>query len=243
MMREIRKAPMKSVIKRSVIFAVIVCAAGVSYAQTSEREQPAVIYKAIENYLRTQTAGLPGTVTYTVGTIDPRVVLAPCPALEAFLPAGARLWGPTSIGVRCSGASPWSIYVPAQVRVTNDYAVTARPLAQGQVLTATDVLMQHGDITQLPTSIVTDPQTAFGKTLAAGLAAGQPLRFDLLRASLVVQQGQSVKLQSVGNGFTVSAEGRALNNAAEGQVAQVRTSSGQTVSGIAREGGVVEVRF
>jgi flagella basal body P-ring formation protein FlgA len=67
------------------------------------------------------------------------------------------------------------------------------------------------------------------------------LRSDQLIAPWVVQQGQSVKMQSSGPGFSVSSEGKALNNAAAGQLVQVRTNSGQTVSGIARPGGIVEV--
>lgn len=59
----------------------------------------------------------------------------------------------------------------------------------------------------------------------------------------MVQQGQSVKLLLAGAGFTVSNEGRALNNATQGQVVQVRTASGQLVSGVARSGGVVEVAY
>jgi flagella basal body P-ring formation protein FlgA len=48
---------------------------------------------------------------------------------------------------------------------------------------------------------------------------------------------------SRGSSFAVTAEGRALNNAAEGQLAQVRMASGQTVSGIARADGSVEISF
>ena len=54
--------------------------------------------------------------------------------------------------------------------------------------------------------------------------------------------GQTVKLQSSGQGFRVSADGKSMTNAADGQIAQVRTSNGQTVSGVARAGGVVEMR-
>ena len=43
--------------------------------------------------------------------------------------------------------------------------------------------------------------------------------------------------------FRVSAEGKALANAAVGQLAQVRTNAGQTVSGIAKADGTVEVNF
>ena len=60
-------------------------------------------------------------------------------------------------------------------------------------------------------------------------------------APWAVQQGQNVKTISSGAGFSVSSDGKALNNAAEGQVVQVRTNTGQTVSGIARPGGIVEI--
>ena len=45
------------------------------------------------------------------------------------------------------------------------------------------------------------------------------------------------------NPRVVSAEGRALANAADGQTVLVRGPSGQTISGIARSGGIVEVRY
>ena len=71
---------------------------------------------------------------------------------------------------------------------------------------------------------------------------GSPLG-DQLLAPLVVRQGQSVRVVSKGSSFSVSAEGKALNNAADGQVAQVRMSSGQTVSGVAKADGSVEIAY
>ena len=211
-------------------------------AQANDRQDPRAIKQAVENYLRAQTAGLPGTVTYTVGAIDARSVQPACAALEVFTPPGARLWGLTSLGVRCSGAAPWSIYVTAQIKVVGQYAVNARPLVQGQALTPADIAMQSGDLTQLPAGVLTDPQQAVGKTSLAALAPGQPLRQDLLRAPLVVQQGQTVVVHSSGHGFSVSTDGKALNNAYDGQIAQVRTASGHTLSGVARAGGIVDIR-
>lgn len=86
-----------------------------------------------------------------------------------------------------------------------------------------------------------DPAQAIGKTLKSGLGAGQPLRSDQLTAPLAIQPGQSVRLVSHGDGFSVTSEGKALTGALDGQVVQVRAASGQTVSGIARAGGIVEV--
>lgn len=228
---------MQTILKTATLI-VLTALAGRSHA-----ELPAPVMNAVAQFVRAQTAGLPGKVSYTVGDIDSRIVLPPCPAPEVFLPPGARLWGLTSLGVRCASPTAWSIYVNAQVRVHGDYLVTARALAQNQPLTAADLAVQSGDLTQLPAGVITDPQMAVGKTLTVSLAAGQPMRQDLLRAPLVIQQGQTVKLQSTGHGFRVTTDGRSLSNAADGQVAQVRTAGGQTISGIARTGGVVEITF
>jgi flagella basal body P-ring formation protein FlgA len=58
-----------------------------------------------------------------------------------------------------------------------------------------------------------------------------------------VQQGQAVRLVSNGNGFSVSGEGKAIGNAGDGQIVQVRTTGGTVISGTARSGGMVEVAF
>jgi flagella basal body P-ring formation protein FlgA len=93
----------------------------------------------------------------------------------------------------------------------------------------------------LPPTVLTDSTQAVGKTVRLGIGPGQPVRSDQLIAPWAVQQGQNVTTVSGGEGFSVSSSGKALNNAAEGQVVQVRTSSGQTISGIARAGGIVEI--
>ncbi len=207
------------------------------------RQEPAEVKRVIEEFLRVQSRGLPGEASFTVGAIDPNNNLAPCPALEAFLPAGGRPWGRINVGVRCQVAGGWSIYVPAQVRVMGDYFVTARPLARGQAITAGDLARRKGDLAELPAGVVTEEAQAIGKTLNVGTQSGQILRTDTLRAPPAVQQGQSVRIVSKGKGFQVATEGKALNNAADGQVVQVRTASGQTLSGIARTGGTVEVTY
>ena len=207
------------------------------------RQEPAALERAVRQFLQVQTAGLPGQTSFTIEPVDTRLNLNACAAPEAFLPSGARLWGHSTVGVRCSGDKPWTVFVPVQVRVVAEYLVTARPLSPGQTIAATDLVLRSGDLTLLPAGILTDPALAIGKTPASGLGAGMAVRGDLLRAPTVVQAGQSVILQTHGAGFVVRAEGKALGQAADGQVIQVRSSSGATVSGIARAGGVVDVSF
>ena len=236
--------------KTSLIRPVIALLAALTalWAAAATAQAPAVqsaagIQQAVDQFVRQQTAGMPGKTTYTIGAIDPRLVLPGCTALDVFVPPGARLWGQTNLGVRCGGPNQWTIYVGVDVRVSGSYLAASHALAPGQIISAADLVTQSGDLTLLPQGVLASADTAIGKITAGSIAAGQPLRHDLLKAPLAIQQGQSVKLLSGGNGFRVSAEGKALNNAQDGQLAQVRTGSGQTVSGIARTGGTVEIAF
>lgn len=208
------------------------------------RQDPGPVKKTIEDFLLIQVKGLPGQASFKVGHIDPQNNLAPCTAFEVSLPPGARAWGNTHVNVQCQSDGGWSIFVPVQIRVIGDYLVTARPLAQGQVISASDLTKNHGDLAGLPSGILTDPSQAIGKISALSITSGRPLRSDMLRQAMVVQQGQGVKVISKGPGFQVTGgEGRALNNAIDGQVVQVRMANGHVVSGIARAGGVVEVTY
>ncbi len=201
------------------------------------------IHKAVEHFVQQNTTDLPGQAASTVGTIDPRLRLPACATPEVFLPTGSRLWGNTTVGVRCSSATPWTIYVPVSVKVMAQIAVAARPLVAGQTVTQADVLLQSGDLSQQPSSVVLDPDQVIGKTVVSGAASGQAFRPDMLRAPQVIQQGQTVKIVAKGSGFQVSSEGKALANATLGQVVSVRTPSGHLINGIARQNGVVEVNF
>lgn len=215
----------------------------VFHAQAGPRQDPSAIRHTVEQFLRLQSAGLPGQVNITVGNIDSRINLAACAAPEAFTPKGSRLWGKTTVGIRCTTPSPWTIYVAATVQVIGEYIMTAAPLAQGQTVGPSDITKIKGDLSALPNGIITDENQAIGRIAAVSLPSGAPLRTDSLRAQPAVQQGQSVRVTSSGPGFSVSTEARALNNATEGQIAQARTASGQVVSGVAKAGGVIEVSY
>lgn len=204
--------------------------------------EPDIIVDTAERYVRQQTQGLPGKVTITMGHIEAGK-LPPCAAHEAFSPAGTRLSGKTHIGVRCLGPNIWSALIPVQISITGNYVTTSRPLLAGQIIQAGDLTTLSGDLSTQPTGVVTDPASAVGKTLRNSLGSGQVLRSDQLLAPLVIRQGQNVRIISRGTGFAVSAEGKAINNAAEGQIVHVRLNSGQTISGQAKADGSVEIAF
>lgn len=223
-------------------FGTLLIAGLVAPVYAAEQQKIPPILKIVENFVRSETATFPGRVSFNLGTVDPHLRLPACRALEPFVPAGTRLWGQAMVGVRCNEQAGWTMYVPVSIKVVANVVHTVKPLAHGQEVGATDIALQEADLAQLPGGILTDMDQALGKILVSNIAAGQPLRQDILRAPLVIQQGQTVQLRTQGRGFSASAEGKALAAATDGQVVQVRITSGRTVSGIARPGGIVEVR-
>lgn len=207
------------------------------------QQDPAPVKLVIENWLNSQTKDLPGQVSYEIGGLSRVNQFATCNSFDVSRLAGTQTLGRINVMVRCLGDTAWRIYVPVHVRVKAEYVITARPIAQGQILVAEDLATQLGDISELPARILTDTSLAVGKAAATSVPAGRPLRSDMLKALTVIRQGQTVKVVSRGAGFEVANEGRALNNAVEGQVAQVRMGNGQVVSGIAKMGGSIEVNF
>lgn len=228
---------------RLLIFSLFFCLSHLSGTALAAAQDSALVKKAVEDYLRIQVKGLPGQASFSIGTIAGGSQLTSCPALDVSMPPGARAWGRTQVLVRCLADGGWTMFVPVQIKVSGDYLVTSRPLTQGTVLAESDLMRRRGELSDLPTGILTDPGLAIGRTLAVSLPAGRPVRGDMLRQATVVLQNQNVRVVSKGRGFSVANEGRALTNATEGQVVQVRLANGQVISGVARAGGMVEIAY
>ncbi|KVU82694.1 flagellar biosynthesis protein FlgA [Burkholderia ubonensis] len=215
-------------------------AAAATAATPPGQQNPDTIRRTALAFLQQQIAGLPGKPAASVASSFPRG-LAACTTLEPFLPTGARLWGRTTVGVRCAGERPWTVYLQARVTVQATYYAAARQIAPGEVLTAADLVARDGDLTLLPLAVITDPSQAVGSTALARVAAGLPLRQDMLKSAASVSAGQTVRVVAAGPGFTISAEGSALANAAPGQSVRVRMAAGQIVTAIVKDAGTVEI--
>ncbi|OAJ60708.1 flagella basal body P-ring formation protein FlgA [Paraburkholderia ginsengiterrae] len=206
------------------------------------QQDPEAIRSAALAFLQQQSTGLPGKVDISVAPAFPRG-LAACATLAPFMPTGARLWGRTTVGVRCAGERPWTIYLQARISLHATYYLAARAMAPGEVLTAADLVARDGDLTGLPQAIVTDPAQAVGSVTLTRVAGGMPLRRDMLKSASAVSIGQTVRVVAAGDGFAISAEGSALNNASPGQQVRVKTANGQIISGIVKDGATVEIQL
>lgn len=211
-----------------------------AFAQTQDLQ---ILQKLGDTFLRAQNGDQNGEVNVSVGKIDPRLRLAACTAPEVFIPQGGKIIGKITLGFRCAAPKQWSFYAPATVQLIGNYYVTTTVLAQGQVISSNDIRKVQGDLSTLPPGTLTSEDQIVGRATQSGLSIGTVLKLQNLRNSLVIQQGQSVKIIAVGNRFKVSTDGLAMNNASEGQIAKAKTGSGQLISGIAKLGGVIEVQY
>ncbi len=230
------------------MFAFVLCMISFddAYANTQEkfiRQDVGVLKQKVEEFLKVQSAGYAGEVNVTAGGIDPNLKIAACLTPEAFFPPGSRAWGKTSVGIQCDAPVRWKIYVQGNVSIKAQYLVASHPLSMGQIITKQDLSFAEGDLTQLPTGVMTDASQVLGLTARSSIMAGSVVRQDMLKQALAVQQGQTVLLTTAGVGFSINSEGKALKNANQGEVVSVKVQSGQVVSGIARADGKVEVRF
>jgi len=211
---------------------------------------PNAIQMQIQQQLQSQLDILGGTnetgaprASVEVGPVDPRIANQPCDQIDLMLPAANRLRGRIQVGVRCRSPHAWAAWVPATIQITGTYYVASHQLPPGKTLDMGDLEARTGDLSMLPPSVVQQPADVVGRVLLTSVAANQPLRAESLRLPIAVQAGQTVKLVAEGGGFQVTSDGRALNQAAVGQVAQVRTANGNVISGIAQSVGVVAVQF
>lgn len=201
-----------------------------------------VLQSAAAEFARERTRDLRGKVDVVAGPMDRRLHLPACPAPEPFIPSGSRLWGRSHVGFRCKAPHHWSVLVPVEVRVESTALFAARPLSAGQPLTDDDLQVRTVDITQLPGGILTDRTQAIGRVPRLSLAAGLPLRGDILRGVHMVTAGQTVTVLYRGDGLQIRAEGRALGAGAVGDTVRVRMPSGKVVTAVVTATAEVEVR-
>lgn len=179
------------------------------------------------------TASTPLRLEVSVGDIDARLKLAPCGNMEAYQPAGARLWGKTRVGVRCvDGMSRWNVTMPATVKATGLAWVVCNPVSVGSPIADTDVIQAEVDWAAEPDAILPERAQWLEQVAARSLSAGQALRRTMVKPAQVFQPGTLVRVVAQGAGFQVSSEGQALTAGVVGQSARVRMENGRVSAGV-----------
>jgi flagellar basal body P-ring formation protein FlgA len=196
----------------------------------------------VKRFLENRLAQIPGKKSIYFDLTDPSQRLPSCQRIEPFLPSTATPTGRITVGIRCVEGAVWTTYRPATIKIFGPAVIATRAMVSGALFDSSNYRMAEIEIPQSSSSFITDPAELIDKTIATSIKAGQPITRQMLRTKVVVTHGDPVRLAYVGIGFTVSADGKSLGSASEGQRVRVQAENGRILSGIARANRIVEVQ-
>jgi flagella basal body P-ring formation protein FlgA len=184
-----------------------------------------------------------GETIVELAPLDPRLRLAACNApLEAFGRSETPLAGNITVGVRCPGAEPWTVYVRATLHRYLDVAVLRNALAKDAAIKAADLAFANKDAAELRGGYLTDPAQIVDRQVKRALPAGTVLTPSVLTAPRIVRRGQQVIIRAGKPALSVQMSGIALADGEEGQLIHVRNAqSRRIVEGRVVAPGVVEI--
>lgn len=205
------------------------------------------LQKAAQEFLSQQLLSVAQTdeVKISIGRLDPRLQLGACEqAVEPFLPSGARLQGKLSVGIRCPGDKPWTVYLPASIQIFAEVMTASHPLSRNQVIATSDLMPQRLELSKLRGGYYRSAEEVVGKILTNTLPAGRALTPNVLRAPLLVRRGDDVTILASTGGLQVRSKGKALQDAARGEHISVRNvRSKRIVEGVAISPGIIQVHM
>lgn len=182
----------------------------------------------IEDYL--ERSEIQARYEIQVNPLDPRLRLAACDNdLTQSLESPAQPVGRVTVRVSCTGSVPWTVFVPAQVRLFRPVAVVKAPLKRDSIVGAEDIAMIEQDIGLLNRGYVSDPAQAIGKKLTRPAQVDQVLTPAQLQQAESVRRGDQVVIAARSGGINVRMQGEALSGGTLGQQISVRNLSSQRV--------------
>jgi flagella basal body P-ring formation protein FlgA len=186
----------------------------------------------------------PLRIEVSVGSLDSRLKLAPCGNVEPYLPVGARLWGKTRVGLRCTdGMSRWNVSIPVTVKVMGAAWVIKTPVASGAAVSLDDAVEAQVDWAEEAAVVLPNTQAWVGQVATRPLQTGQTLRQGMVKAAQVFQAGAQVRVVAQGAGFQVSGEAQALSVGVIGQTARIRMENGRVTSGLVLDTNTVKIEL
>lgn len=144
-------------------------------------------------------------------------------------PKSGRFEATLDVAGRSRGATP--IHVTGAAVQTIEVATLARPLARGEIVTASDVRTERKPRSQAQDAVA--PGDAAGMAAKRALREGQPLRSGDLMRPQHVDRGAFVTLIFTTSGVSLSLRAKALATGAQGDVVAVQNlQSKRVVNGV-----------
>lgn len=165
-----------------------------------------------------------------VNNLDPRLQLSRCDkALTMKVNDTQYTGGNLTVHTACEGASPWSVYVPAQVAIFRHMPVANRNLERGEIVSGVDISSEVVNISQVRQGQLTDTESIIGKEVQRPVTQGETFRSAGLAAPMVVKRGDIVSIEIQAGAISVSSQGTAMSQGRIGDRIRVRNSSSDRI--------------
>ncbi|WP_420231932.1 flagellar basal body P-ring formation chaperone FlgA [Pseudomonas sp. ABY48] len=182
----------------------------------------------VEDYLATSQTE--GRYEIEVNQIDPRLRMPMCDKeLTASLESPARPLGRVTVKVRCDSSAPWTVFVPAQVRLFREIVTTTRPLRRAGIVEPQDVMLRERDVSQINQGFLTSVDQAIGQKLVRPMVADQIVTLVHLEQAEVVRKGDQVVIIARSGSLSVRMPGEALSNGGMREQIRVKNLNSQRV--------------
>jgi flagella basal body P-ring formation protein FlgA len=205
----------------------------------------AAIRGAAQSFLQAFVGGQheTGRTQVKLDQLDPRLKVKACHTpLDAFLPAGGRAMGNTTVGVRCPDQDGWSIYVAARIDVFGPVLVARQPLARGTRIEADDLELVERNLSNLPYGYYTDVHPVTGQLAKRTIGKATVITSPMLQEPNLVKRGQRVTVVAESGPLKIRTSGKALNDGKSGDLIRIRTEGSQRIiDGIVTATGVIKV--
>ena len=176
----------------------------------------------VEDYLATSQTE--GRYEIQVNQLDQRLRMPMCDKeLTASLESPAKPLGRVTVKVRCEGASPWTVFVPAQVRLFRDVVTVTRPLRRAGIVEPDDVTLRERDVSLIGQGYFTSVDQAIGQRLTRPMVTDQVITLVHLEQAEVIRKGDQVVITARSGTLSVRMPGEALSNG--GMAEQIRVKN------------------
>lgn len=184
-------------------------------------------------------------IQVTASQLDPRLNLASCDKpLEAFPTGNSRQLARTTVGVRCTGKKPWTLYVPVTIDALANVVVTSRPLLRGEVLAPETLEVRQVPLARLPLNHLSEVAQLTGMETSRPLQAGVAITLNAVKPRELIKQGQEVTIVANSGSIRVRMSGVAIRSGSRGELIPIRNhSSGRTVEAEILDANTVRVNF
>ncbi|MBK3866911.1 flagellar basal body P-ring formation protein FlgA [Pseudomonas stutzeri] len=236
-------------LRRSTAIFTALCTMG-QFAHASTMSHPEQLIDVTEQFLEQvvtdylSRSDIDARHEIVVSRLDPRLRLHQCdqPLATRLGSTNGAPIGRVTVRVSCQGSNPWSVFVPAQVRLYREVIVASRSLLRNTVLRESDVSTAERDVSSLNQGYVTRLDEVLGNKLTRPVQPDQVIAPNQMELAKAVRKGDHVVITARSGTISVRMPGEAMADGVPGKQIPVKNRrSGRTVKARVIGPGQVEV--